>query len=291
MGGVINSKTKLYAVIGDPISHSLSPDIHNRIFKELNVDKTYLALKIPPSGLMEALSVLRHNFAGFNITIPHKEAIIPYLDEIDESAKIYGAVNTVKIEDGKLRGYNTDGYGFIKSIDTSGMNIEGKRVLMMGSGGAARVIAFELLNKGCHLTIANRNLDKANKLKMELLESSCNRNIIVTKPTELNKDYFCIVNTTPLGMAPLEKETPILDKSILKGATIVYDLIYNPFKTVLLEDAEEEGCIILNGFSMLFYQAIKAQEIWHNDTLEGKLTEKVYRQVEESFIRTSQIDL
>ena len=288
MKDFLNSETELYAVIGDPISHSLSPDIHNKIFRELGEDKAYLALRVPPSELKEAVSVLRNNFMGFNVTIPHKEAIIQYLDEIDDAAKTYGAVNTVRVEDGRLKGYNTDGYGFIKGMELAGIDIEGKKALMLGSGGAARVIALELLNKGCQLTIANRSIEKATKLKEELLINSKNKSIEIASPFKLEADYYCIVNTTPVGMAPLDKELPIDDTKLLKGAGLVYDLIYNPYKTLLLEEADAAGCFIINGFSMLYHQAIRAQELWRKGALADDLIDSIFQQMEERIGRITQ---
>ncbi len=277
----LNSKTELYGVIGDPISHSLSPDIHNRIYKRLKEDKAYLALRIPPSELKAAIGLLRNNFKGFNVTIPHKEAIIPYLDELDTTAKVYGAVNTVKVEAGKLKGYNTDGYGFIMAMEAEGFKLEGKRVLMLGAGGAARVVAHELLNKGCHLTIANRSEEKREMLREELLTHGNNKSILTCSPSELKEGYSCIVNTTPVGMAPLEQQLPVEDLEILKGTELIFDLIYNPYKTLLLKAAEERGCRTLNGFSMLYYQAIKAQEHWRGVALPKKITEDIFVELED----------
>lgn len=272
----LNSKTELYAVIGDPISHSLSPKIHNKIFRELQQDKAYISLRVPSSELREALSVLKYNFKGFNITIPHKEAIIPYLDEIDPSARLYGAVNTVKVEAGLLKGYNTDGYGFIKSLQSIDTEVDGKEVLVLGAGGAARVIAFELLSRGCTVTIANRNIEKASQLRDQLLVSTPNSKVNILTPSKITNNYFCIVNTTPVGMAPLEEDTPIENKGVLKATELVYDLIYNPYKTKLLQEAEAEGCKVLNGLSMLFHQAVRAQEIWLNTKLDNNIIKAAY---------------
>ncbi len=276
----LNSKTELYAVIGDPISHSLSPDIHNRIYKRLKEDKAYLAMRIPPSELKASIDLLRNNFKGFNVTIPHKEAIIPYLDELDTTAEIYGAVNTVRVENGRLKGYNTDGYGFIMAMEAEGFKVEGKKVLLLGAGGAARVVAHELLNKGCHLTIANRSEEKRERLKAELLAHSSNKHIITCSPSELKEGYYCIVNTTPVGMAPLEQQLPLENLEILKASEVVFDLIYNPYKTLLLKAAEEAGCRVLNGFSMLYYQGIKAQEHWRGAVLPNKIAQEIFVELE-----------
>ncbi|MBM7613735.1 shikimate dehydrogenase [Alkaliphilus hydrothermalis] len=273
MDRLITGKTKLYAVIGDPISHSISPEIHNRIFKELDIDGNYISLRIPSNELRESMGLLRNNFKGFNVTIPHKEAIIPLLDELDERAKIYGAVNTVKIEDGKLKGYNTDGYGFVKSLEDLKIPLEDKSVMVLGAGGAARVIAYELLVKGCDVTIANRNLEKAKNLKGNLMEATGKESKVVSLGN-IAGAYQIIVNTTPVGMSATADQMPITE-DIIKKAEIVYDLIYNPNPTKLLKVAKQYNCRVINGLTMLFYQAVKAEEIWLGNSISDLLASKV----------------
>jgi len=275
----IKGNTKLFAVIGDPISHSISPEIHNTIFDRIQANNIYIPLKIKASELEQYIPVLRNNFAGFNVTIPHKQRIISYLDDLDERAKFYGAVNTVKVVDGRLIGYNTDGYGFIKSLEAEGIDITGKKVLLIGAGGAARVAAFEILQKGAFLTIANRTLEKAQNLKQELVSLLGIDRIDVCRLDEVDKGYFCIVNATPVGMWPEVDEMPIRDK-VLKGAKVVYDMVYNPYRTKLLQYAEEYGCKGINGFPMLFYQAVKAQEIWADRYIGKELLFPIYEEIE-----------
>lgn len=277
MDSYISSKSEVFAVIGDPISHSLSPAIHNRIFHQMGMDRVYLALHIFPGELEASLGLLRKNLKGFNVTIPHKEAIMPLLDEIDERSKVYGAVNTVKLEeDGKLKGYNTDGYGFIKSLEAENLSVSGKRVLILGAGGAARVIAYELLMLGCSITIANRSMDKAKEVKAALEENIGGAQITLSRNEDLQGTYDLIVNTTPLGMVPKEKDIPV-GEHIIQRASILYDLIYNPRQTKFLKIGEKYGCRTLNGFSMLFYQAVKAQEIWLGKSLKRSITDQVYQ--------------
>jgi shikimate dehydrogenase len=158
-------------------------------------------------------------------------------------------------------------------------DIEGKPVLVLGAGGAARVIAFELLKMSCSVTIANRDIDKGRKLRDEILVNLPDGKVSIAAQSELAGDYFCIVNTTPVGMAHLEGESPIKDKEVLKSAALVYDLIYNPYSTKLLRDAEAQGCRVLNGLSMLFYQAARSQEIWLNAELDEITKNKAYNQL------------
>ncbi|WP_051569085.1 shikimate dehydrogenase [Alkaliphilus transvaalensis] len=273
MGKIVTGKTKLYAVIGDPISHSLSPQIHNRLFAELKTDRMYVSLRIPSEELKSSVELLRNNFHGFNVTIPHKEAIIPLLDELDERAKIYGAVNTVKIEKGRLKGYNTDGYGFIKSLDSLDLKYHNKKALVLGAGGAARVIAYELVLKGCIVTIANRSEGKALCIKGDI-ERATGIEINVISLSDVQDKYDFIVNTTPVGMSAMADRMPV-GEHVLNKAELVYDLIYNPSPTKLLKMAERYNCRTEDGFSMLFYQAVKAQEIWLENSIKKSIISSV----------------
>lgn len=284
METVVSSKTKLYAVIGDPISHSLSPDIHNRVFREMKLNRNYISLKIQPSYLKESLSIMKDNFDGFNVTQPHKEKIIPFLEELDERAKTYGAVNTVKLENNMYKGYNTDGYGFMRSLEAESINIAGEKVLVLGAGGAARVIAYEMLLTGCKVTIANRTIEKAQELKKDLMKTTGATNIDVATLNDIEGSYKIVINTTPIGMnATLD--SMVIEERLFKNVETAYDLIYNPYKTKFLETAERNGCRILNGFSMLFYQAIKSQEIWMSTTICSSIATSIFKEIEESIFK------
>ncbi len=284
----IKGTTKLYAVIGNPIEHSFSPMIHNRIFKTLRQDAVYIPLKIEEEHLAESIPMLRNCFEGFNVTIPHKQKIIPYLDEMDADAERYGAVNTVKVKDGKLIGYNTDGYGFIKGLEMEGVLLKDQPVLLLGAGGAARVAAFELLQKGALLTIANRNIQRAQKLKEELIQNENSSKTEICRLDEINQGYVCIVNATPAGMSPYEEEIPV-SVEVIRKSRVIYDLIYNPYRTKLLQIAQQYGCKVINGFSMLFYQAVKAQKIWlESQKIEEENFQSIYQEIEILLRRDSQ---
>jgi shikimate dehydrogenase len=243
----VNNETKLYAVIGDPIAHSLSPVFQNYFIELRNINAVYIPLKITAKNLKNSLESLRDNFAGFNVTIPHKENIMQYLDDIDPLATEYGAVNTVKVVDGKLIGYNTDGVGFVKSIENVGVNLGGKRVLLLGAGGVARVIASEIIKPGGNLTIANRNIERGIQLKNQL-EESYGTSINVVNPKELNTSFDMIINSTPIGMYPDIDESPV-GPDILQDSELVYDVIYNPFETKLLKLGNKFGYIIYKSYN------------------------------------------
>lgn len=263
----VKGDTKLFASIGDPVMHSISPQIHNSIFSMNNLNNIHIPLKITKNELDSYITCIRNNFTGISVTKPHKQDIMKYLDYIDDDAHKFKAVNAVKIEDGSLKGYNTDGYGFVKTLELYDIDVKDKKVLLVGAGGAASVIAFEILRLGGKLTIANRTINNAVKLKEDLSQYWDQDRINVCSIEDLDHGYFGVINATPIGMHPNIGESPI-KKSVLKGTIFVFDLIYNPESTLLLDYSRDQGCKCINGFSMLFYQAIKAQEIWTGRTME-----------------------
>lgn len=263
----VKGDTKLFASIGDPVMHSISPQIHNSIFSLNGLNNVHIPLKIAKDELEKYIALIRNNFTGISVTKPHKQNIIKYLDYIDADADKFKAVNTVKIENGLLKGFNTDGYGFIKSLELYDIDVKDKRILLIGAGGAARVIGFEILRLGGKLTITNRTINNAVSL-MEDLSQHWDRDKINICPIEdLGCGYFGVINATPVGMYPNIGESPIRG-SILNGTSFVFDLIYNPESTLLLDYARDSGCKCINGFSMVFYQAVKAQEIWTDKTMD-----------------------
>jgi shikimate dehydrogenase len=262
----INAKTKVYGVIGDPIEHSLSPIIHNAAFKKLKLNAVYLAFKVSPTNLADAVKGLKSlGVSGFNVTIPHKISIIPLLDEVDSLAEKIGAVNTVKNVDGKLVGYNTDGEGALKALEENGVSLKNKKIVLVGAGGASKALAFTFANYAEELIILNRTEEKAINLA-----ASISKNYgLKVKGLRLNeenlalelKDADILVNTTSVGMYPNIKETPI-PKKLIKPGMVVFDIVYKPLKTRLLRDAKLKGAKVVDGLAMLVYQAVKAFEIW-----------------------------
>ncbi len=281
----INGKTKILGVIGDPIEHSRSPQIHNTICTYLNLNYAYIPFQITLDNLEDAVKGFKAvDLKGFNVTLPHKKNIIPYLDEVSEEALLIGAVNTVKNIDGRLYGYNTDGYGFIKSLEIEGVSVKEKNIVVLGAGGAAQGICIKMALEGAKsITILNRTVEKAEKIcniindNIKEIARSDKFNDESLKQYMINADI--LIHTTPVGMYPHNEECPVSDLSFLDKRVVVCDLIYNPTKTTFLEKAEEMGCKTINGWGMLIYQAVRAFEIWTDIQVDNDVIEIVKGQV------------
>ncbi len=248
-----NLKTPLFAVIGDPVEHSVSPILHKTIYEADGIDATYIALHITADMLSEFTDIARRKLCGFNVTIPHKSAIIPYLDEVDETARLMNSVNTVKVINGKLYGYNTDIFGVLATLEKNGINVKGKRVCVLGSGGAAKSVVYALLDHGAEITVARRKNSKNACFADEM------PSVAVTTLDNLpNADI--IINTTPVGMTKSSADSPI--DSLPEKCSFVLDVIYTPLETPLLKMAIEKGIKCENGLHMLLIQGVCADEIW-----------------------------
>lgn len=245
-----------YAVIGDPIDHSLSPIMHKANFTSLNMDDSYEALHIPSKDIHQIREIIEENsIDGFNITIPHKENIIPYLDDIDEQAKTVGAVNTVKIIDNKWIGYNTDGIGYVTGLKQVYPDLSNAYILILGAGGASKGIANEL-SRYVHpkLTVANRTMSRFDSWDIDI-------NAISLNQAECHLDEFdIIINTTPAGMA--NNNDMIISLKNLAPDSLVSDIVYVPYKTPFLKQAELQGNQIHNGLDMFIYQGAESFKIW-----------------------------
>ena len=252
-----------YAVIGDPIDHSLSPNIHNAAFRHLKLDHTYIAYKIPAGELSAGIDALKAiKIAGFNVTIPHKIEMMKFLDEMDTTCKVIGAVNTVLNEDGKLKGYNTDMIGFLDPIKKRNLIIKDSQVLLLGAGGAARAIVTAMVKeKASKITIVNRTLENANKLAEFAKKIGGNVDTVsIQEANKLITDYKFIINSTSIGMR--NEPSPISTENISKDS-IVYDIVYQPINTDLIKKSKENGATIIYGYEMLLSQAACSFEIWH----------------------------
>ena len=267
---MITGKTNVVGVIGHPIEHSMSPPMHNNAFKKMDMDYVYVAFHVLPEDIEKLItSAKTMDIKGLNVTIPHKTTIIPYLDEIDETAEKIGAVNTIRFKDGKAKGYNTDGTGAIKSIQEY-TSLENKDVLIIGAGGASKAIAFTLINENINsLTIANRSEDNANKLIDNIKKQTNFTNIKflpIADADSIVETVDIIINTTPIGMYPKhEVPAPIKTEKINENH-VVMDVIYNPLETTLLKEARINGAVTINGTSMLINQGIVAFEIFTGKT-------------------------
>ncbi|SET62068.1 shikimate dehydrogenase [Oceanobacillus limi] len=254
-------------LIGFPISHSLSPWIHNMFLKNADQQGTYKTFEIIPEEFESTLNDIRkeEELDGFNVTIPFKQKIIPYLDEIDQYASAVGAVNTVKNINGKWVGYNTDGLGYIQSLKEKFPQLfrnKGIRVALVGAGGAARGIYFALMTNGFRrIDVGNRTLEHAMDLNLLSTPETITNIISLHELEKVITDYDLIIQTTNVGMKP-NSDSSILSFSKLRHSQVVSDIVYQPLKTQLLRQAEEKGASILCGHSMLIYQAKAAFEIW-----------------------------
>lgn len=254
--------TKTYAVIGDPIDHSLSPAIHNAAFAFLGLDCSYIAYRIPKDDLAAGIESLKLiNIAGFNVTIPHKVQMMKFLDYADEDCKIIGATNTVDNQNGKFKGYNTDMDGFLEPIKKRNLSCKDSNVLLVGAGGAARAIVAAFAKEKAHkITITNRTKEKAeelvkfaNKLGMESEYTD------LTTAGNTAGNYKFIVNATSVGMKG--NTSPISTRTINKDC-MVYDIVYMPVDTELLEQSRKQGATTVYGWEMLLAQAMRSFEIW-----------------------------
>ncbi len=257
---MIDSKTKLVALIGHPVEHSLSPIMQNAAFRDKNLNYVYLAFDVLPEKLKYVIDGAKAlGIVGFNVTIPHKIEIIKYLDKLDKSAELIGAVNTIKV-DKEAIGYNTDGIGARKALEEKIGKVENKNILIFGAGGAARAVAFELA-KNNNIIIANRTLDKAKKLAEEIIEK-LGKNSDEVKYVPLNtdlKDVDIVINATSVGMKKDDK--PLATAEQLRGK-VVMDLVYNPLETPLLKEAKKVNAIAIDGLGMLIHQGAEAFKIW-----------------------------
>ena len=254
---------KTYAVIGDPIDHSLSPNIHNAAFRELGLDCTYIAYRIPKGELEEGIESLKKiKISGFNVTIPHKVEMIKFLDVVNDDCKIIGATNTVSNDNGKLIGYNTDMDGFLDPLKRRKLDLKGSKILLIGAGGAARAITVGFVKeKAKKITIANRTLENANILAQFGQKIGIDATALTLNQVgDSAKDYDIIVNATSIGMT--NEPSPISTKTI-NAKSIVYDIVYKPINTDLIKRSKKNGATIVYGYEMLLGQAVIAFKIWH----------------------------
>lgn len=264
----ISGKTRLCGLIGDPVEHSMSPAMHNAAFREVGLDYLYLAFRVKKEELGKAIDGMRAlNIKGLNVTIPHKVAVLPFLDKLDDLAEKIGAVNTIINNDGVLTGYNTDASGFLQTLLARGIEPKGKKVVILGAGGASRAVSFVLAVRGATLTILNRQLelDWAEELARRISQVF-NREVTALALSRENLagvlgNADILVNTTSLGMSPNTEATP-LDSDLLRSGLVVFDIVYNPIKTRLLRDAEMAGAETIGGIDMLVWQGALAFEMW-----------------------------
>ncbi len=266
----VTGRTQICGVIGDPIAHTLSPTIHNAAFNHLKLDFIFLAFRVKSDNLEHALEGMRSlGIRGLNVTMPHKIAITRYLDETDSTVKFLSSVNTILNHKGKLSGFNTDGVGALKALRENGLDPYGKKVVLLGAGGAAKAIAYTLSKEVKTLCILNRTPEKAAVLA-DVLNRMSNNKIVgnILTPSSIQSSLRgadVLINSTSVGMSPAVNESLVPPKC-LKPSLIVMDAVYNPVETKLLKDAKAVGAKIISGVEMLLYQGAEAFKIWTGNT-------------------------
>lgn len=282
----LNHNTKVIAVIGHPIKHSYSPLMQNKAFELKELDYVYLPFDVPGENLKAAIKgMVSLGVKGFNVTLPHKEKINEYLDEISEEASVIGAVNTVVNENGILHGYNTDVNGIIESLNPYKEEIVGQEVSIIGAGGASRSVIYALIRhfKVKRLNIINRTLQIAESLKdyfqtKMLFDNIKTYELVPPDLTRVFRKSKLIVNTTSMGMFPeVDDSATTISKSFKEGQ-IVFDVIYNPFKTKFLQIAEEQGATVLSGLKMFLEQGAKSFELWTGETMPREEIYEILKQ-------------
>ncbi len=265
----LNGFTKVVGILGWPVEHTLSPVMHGIAFSNLNLNWTYIPLPLPPERVKDAVRSLHTlNFVGANVTVPHKQAIMRYLDEIDPTAQNIGAVNTILLKGGKSYGYNTDGYGILRALLEVGFEPQGARCLMLGAGGASRAAVYSLAAAGAStIAVYNRTVERAaflvDDLRLAFPHITFSFEALTPETlTAVNHHCDLVVNTTSLGMFPHEETTPWPEDVPLPENAVICDLVYNPLKTKFLQQAETAGLRGVDGVGMLIYQGAEAFRIW-----------------------------
>ncbi len=266
---------KHYAVIGHPIGHTMSPFIHKKLFELRGIDAEYTSIDISPGRLGDEFESALKKLDGFNVTIPHKQSIIKYLDKLDPKAEMYGSVNTVSFSGGISTGYTTDPDGFLKAVECAGIELKG-RIMILGCGGVARTMAYELAKKGLEFEFAVRpeSVCKAGLLCLDITKKIPAAKVSFGLITQIIGTVDVLINATPVGMYPNVDEQPIHNCAIGRCAA-VYDAIYNPLETALVKRAKANGAKAEGGMSMLVWQAAAAQSIWNGVSFEKEEIDKI----------------
>lgn len=267
--------TKKYAVIGHPIGHTMSPFIHKRLFELAGIDAAYDVLDIAPGALAQEYEHTLRQLDGYNITIPHKQAIIPLLDRTDEKAKMYGSVNTVLNRDGIATGYTTDPDGFIRALEAAGIPLEG-RIMILGCGGVARTMAYEIALRGLEFEFAVRREDvgAAGLLCLDITKKIPDAKVSFGLIDQIIGNVDVLINATPVGMYPNSDAQPIHNCAIGR-CKYVFDAIYNPLETALVKRARANGSVAESGMSMLVWQAVVSHLHWDGSEYDKRDIDKL----------------
>ncbi len=278
----IGPETARFAVLGQSLPHTWSPYIHNSLFDAAGLDAVYLPVTVPPERLSSVTDVFRSCFSGFNVTIPYKEKILPFLDDIDEAARVCGAVNTVEIRNGRMIGHITDGLGMLRAIEERGVKTHQADVLILGGGGAARVAGYAFLSRGGRVTFAVRDAQKGNALAHALAKTQQDglHRLSVRPLADCAEAHDILINCTPVGMYPHVDACPVSADVIVRCGA-VFDAVYNPRETRLLTLARQNGLPAIEGLGMLFYQAVESQKFWFGDRVASKAEQsRIYSELQ-----------
>jgi shikimate dehydrogenase len=271
---MITGKTQLLGLLGWPVHHTFSPAMHNSAAADLGLDVVYMALPVHPDSLADGVRGLAAlGFLGVNVTVPHKETVIPLLDKVDTAVQAIGAVNTITITRGEtaepiLTGYNTDWSGFLADVQSHQVAVEGQECIVLGAGGSARGVAYALATSGGRVHLFARRMEQADRLVDELVPHTPQGALAAYHWSKLGEvcrsltTVSLIVNTTPLGMSPNVETTPWPESLRFPAGTFVYDLVYNPAETTLVKQAREAGCSATTGLGMLLNQGVQAFQLW-----------------------------
>jgi shikimate dehydrogenase len=263
---VVSGSTNLLGIIGNPVTHSLSPLMHNAAFRSLGLDWEYVPLPVQSHRVNDALKgLIALGFRGANVTVPHKERVIPFLSQSSQDAAAIGAVNTLVVDDDRLLGFNTDWTGFLNHASESGFDVSGTKALVLGSGGSARAVVYALCSRGAEVTIYSRNSQTAEAIARDVSKRFGNYHIKFAPLEHLQQLAGApdlVVNTTPVGMHPHVDLCPWPAGIPFPQCRLAYDLVYDPKRTRFMELAETSGAEAVNGLGMLVHQAAAAFKIW-----------------------------
>ena len=268
-------KRPTYALFGWPLGHTMSPELHQQLFAASGQDADYIGVAVPPADLPEAFQLAKDRLHGINCTIPHKKAVIPLLDEVDTAARDLHSVNTVAFVQGKSIGYNTDILGFAESLKRDGIALRGKKVLLLGYGGAASVMAYHCASQGAYLTITGRDLEKAAVLQRQICDVLPGAHVSVFSRRHIPRDIQIVLNSTPVGMFPKEQSAPL--HFLPHKTEYVFDAIYNPPVTSTMRLANPKKTKTRDGLYMLVMQAAHAQTIWSGVCFAPQSCETILR--------------
>lgn len=283
---IINGKTKTCGLFGNPVEHTLSPIIHNNLAKNMGQNLVYVPFQVENDQVKNAVAAVRAlHLGGVNVTVPHKSAVIEYLDEIDDLAAKIGAVNTIVPRDGKLVGYNTDMPGLYRAMQSEGIDVKGEKVVILGAGGAARAVAMLCGTYGAKQTyMLNRSFDKAQKIAEEvntLFEKEVLIPMRLKDYSSLPEDDYLAIQATSVGLYPNCEDVVLEDEAFYKKIKAGVDLIYNPETTKFMKLLQSHGKKSMNGMKMLLYQGIIAYELWNDCKVSEQLAEEVLKKMKE----------